>query len=115
MNKKSNWEKLQRIYSIPNIPLAPAPPLPINLIQNEILPKKTKNLFNDVFGEDINILITVLDAEWSNLDQKSLSAEILSGLKIISKLSDQDCRILDSIVEGLNIESDKQLIQKIII
>ncbi|MFW9801081.1 MAG: hypothetical protein ACFFFC_00390 [Candidatus Thorarchaeota archaeon] len=103
---ESSWDKLQQLYSDPNIPLAPVAPLPINVIDS--MPEKRQiSLYKDLFGNDTSVLVEILDAKWADENQRSLATKILFGNKNLCKLSRADEIILDSIAVGLNAKQEK--------
>lgn len=102
----------RNLYLDPNTPLPPSPPLPIDATTNgPDLPRDS--LYEELFGNDVSVLCLILDDPQYSQDQRTLSAEILSGRKKLKNLSAQDEELLDGLVRSFNEELDEGESQKV--
>ena len=92
---------LSQLYADPNVPLPTAPPLPVDIPVDKP-PRPPSSLYSELFGDDLNVLSSALTEPWSSERQRDLSAQILSGRKVIHNLSTGDREVLDGLARDFN-------------
>jgi len=75
-------------------PIAPGPPLPIDIPGVDLKKRQPPSLYRDLFGDDLSVVAEALDSSWVDADQQKLVQDLLNGKKSIVDLDSVDRELL---------------------